>query len=75
MPSQFDDLLTGWHGKLFRSDNDVEGLVFSRPTTLLGLMNRPFRLPEARRMVRHLRRRVYRDVLQLHAHHGPLPTR
>jgi hypothetical protein len=56
---RFDGLLdrTGWYGKLFRSENDVEALVFSRPKTLLGVINRlmiwPFRLPEARRMVRH----------------------
>ncbi|MFW5688176.1 MAG: DUF4334 domain-containing protein [Spirochaetota bacterium] len=56
---RFDGLLdrTGWYGKLFRSENDVEALIFSRPTTLLGVINYlmiwPYRVPEARRMVRH----------------------
>lgn len=63
---------TSWWGKVFRTVDDVDALVFDRPTSFLGLINRalivPWRLPEDRRLVRHplgaakLRYRRYEGV-------------
>ncbi len=48
---------TSWWGKVFRTDDDVDALVFNRPKSFLGLVNHaliaPWRLPEDRRLVRH----------------------
>jgi len=57
--TRFDGLLgrIGWYGKLFRGADDVQALLFDRPSTLLGGLNRaliwPFRVPEHRGLVRH----------------------
>ena len=57
--SLFATLLSesSWLGKVFRSREDVDALVFGSPRTLIGVVNRlmiaPFRLPEDRRLVRH----------------------
>jgi hypothetical protein len=56
---RFDGLLgkTEWWGKVFRSENDVDALVFGaslRPLSLINtLMIWPFRLPENRALMRH----------------------
>ncbi len=48
---------TSWWGKVFRTADDVDALVFGRPTSFPGLVNHaliaPWRLPEDRRLVRH----------------------
>jgi hypothetical protein len=57
--TRFDGLLgrIGWYGKVFRGADDVQALLFQRPSTLLGWLNRaliwPFRVPEHRGLVRH----------------------
>lgn len=48
---------SSWYGKVFRSTEDVDALVFSSPRSVIGFVNRatiaPWRLPEDRRLVRH----------------------
>jgi hypothetical protein len=57
--TRFDGLLEqlGWYGKQFRGPNAVDALLFTRPTTVLGWLNRaiiwPLRLPGHRGLFRH----------------------
>ncbi len=57
--SRLDGLLsqTGWWGKVFRSPDNVDALVFKRSCQPLAIANRlmiwPFRLPENRLLLRH----------------------
>ncbi len=48
---------SSWYGKVFRSTEDVDALVFSSPRSVIGIVNRamiaPWRLPEDHRLVRH----------------------
>lgn len=48
---------SGWYGKMFRSEDDVDALVFSRPASVLAAINyamiAPWRLPEDRALTRH----------------------
>lgn len=48
---------TNWYGKVFRSENDVDALVFSTPRSVLAMLNyatiAPWRLPEDRAFTRH----------------------
>jgi len=48
---------SSWYGKVFRTTEDVDALVFAAPQSVIGLVNRamiaPWRLPEDRRFVRH----------------------
>lgn len=57
--TRFDGLLErlAWHGKLFGGPDDVQALLFARPRTALGWLNRltilPFRLLGRPSLVRH----------------------